>query len=69
MTRPCGHYVLAPKGECRFCDGEAAQMIGIGVAAKQCEEAKDSIKYRKDEQGVLHVSKRKLRYIIHYNWF
>jgi nitroreductase len=33
------------------------------------EEIKNSVKYWKDEKGVLHVPKRSLRDIIHYNAF
>lgn len=43
--------------------------LGYPAELPVVEEAKDSIKYRKDEQGVLHIPKRKLRYIVHYNWF
>lgn len=43
--------------------------LGYPDEAPVVEDAKDSIKYWKDEHGVLHVPKRKLKDIIHYNRF
>lgn len=46
-------------------------IIALGYPAEQSviEEAKDSIKYWKDEKGVMHVPKRKLEDITHINKF
>ncbi len=41
--------------------------LGYPDEAPVVEELKDSVKYWKDEQGVLHVPKRKLSDIVHYN--
>lgn len=43
--------------------------LGYPDESPVVEEAKDSIKYWKDDQGVLHVPKRKLSDIVHYNRF
>lgn len=43
--------------------------LGYPDEAPVVEEVKDSIKYWKDEQGVLHVPKRKLSDVVHYNRF
>ncbi len=43
--------------------------LGYPDEAPVVEDAKDSIKYWKDEHGVLHVPKRKLKDVIHYNRF
>jgi nitroreductase len=43
--------------------------LGYPDESPVVEEAKDSIKYWKDDQGVLHVPKRKLSDIVHYNQF
>ncbi len=43
--------------------------LGYPDESPVVEEAKDSIKYWKDDQGVLHVPKRKLTDIVHYNRF
>ncbi|GAG56914.1 unnamed protein product, partial [marine sediment metagenome] len=46
-------------------------MIALGYKAEQpvVENLKDSVKYWRDENGVLHVPKRKLEDIIHVNHF
>ncbi len=41
--------------------------LGYADESPVVEEVKDSIKYWKDEQGILHVPKRKLKDIIHIN--
>lgn len=43
--------------------------LGYADESPVLEEAVDSIKYWKDEQGVLHVPKRKISEIVHYNSF
>ena len=43
--------------------------LGYPDESPELEDAEDSIKYWKDEQGVLHVPKRKISDIIHYNSF
>jgi len=43
--------------------------LGYPDEAPVIEEATDSIRYWKDQQGVLHVPKRKLSEIVHYNQF
>ncbi len=43
--------------------------LGCPDESPMVEEYKDSIKYWKDEQGVLHVPKRKLSDIVHLNGF
>ena len=43
--------------------------LGFPDESPVLEEVTDSIKYWKDEQGVLHVPKRKLSDIVHYNKF
>jgi len=43
--------------------------LGYPDESPVVEDAEDSIKYWKDEQGVLHVPKRKLSDIVHYNRF
>lgn len=46
-------------------------VLALGYAAESpvVEEAKDSIKYWKDEKGTLHVPKRRLEDVIHFNTF
>jgi len=46
-------------------------IVALGYAAEKpvFEDLKDSIKYWKDVQGVLHVPKRKLKDITHFNAF
>jgi len=46
-------------------------IVALGYAAEKpvLEDLKDSIKYWKDGQGVLHVPKRKLKDITHFNAF
>lgn len=41
--------------------------LGYPDESPVVEEVKDSIKYWKDEQGILHVPKRKLSDIVHFN--
>ncbi|MDZ7332354.1 MAG: nitroreductase family protein [candidate division KSB1 bacterium] len=43
--------------------------LGYPDESPVVEEVKDSIKYWKDDQGVLHVPKRRLSDIVHYNRF
>ena len=43
--------------------------LGYPDETSVIEEYKDSIKYWKDEKGIMHVPKRKLKEIIHYNKF
>ncbi len=43
--------------------------LGYPDESPVVEEAKDSIKYWKDETGTLHVPKRKLEHVIHFNKF
>ncbi len=43
--------------------------LGYPDESPEVEEVKDSIKYWKDKQGVLHVPKRKLSDIVHFNHF
>jgi nitroreductase len=43
--------------------------LGYPDESPVLEEVANSIKYWKDEQGVLHVPKRKLNDIVHYNKF
>lgn len=43
--------------------------LGYPDESPVIEEVTDSIKYWKDDHGVLHVPKRKLRDIVHYNQF
>lgn len=46
-------------------------VIALGYKAEQSvvEDMKDSVKYWRDEKGVLHVPKRKLNDILHVNTF
>lgn len=46
-------------------------VIALGYPAEEpvVEDLKDSVKYWKDEQGVLHVPKRKLEEVLHINGF
>lgn len=48
---------------------EVDSFLALGHPAEkpQLEDMKDSVKYWKDEEGRLHVPKRKLSDIIHYN--
>lgn len=50
---------------------EIDSFLALGYPAEkpQVEEMKDSVKYWKDREGRLHVPKRKLSDIIHYNSF
>ncbi|ODS31236.1 MAG: hypothetical protein SCARUB_03657 [Candidatus Scalindua rubra] len=41
--------------------------LGYSNESPQIEEMKDSVKYWKDEEGVLHVPKRKLEDVLFYN--
>jgi nitroreductase len=41
--------------------------LGYSNESPQLEEMKDTVKYWKDEAGVLHVPKRKLEDILFYN--
>lgn len=41
--------------------------LGYSAEESQVEEMKDSIKYWKDDDGVVHVPKRRLEDIIHWN--
>jgi nitroreductase len=43
--------------------------LGYPAESPVVEEFKDSIKYWKDEQGVLHVPKRRLKDVLHFNRF
>ncbi len=43
--------------------------LGYPDESPVLEESTDSIKYWKDENGVLHVPKRKISDIVHYNMF
>lgn len=43
--------------------------LGYPDESPMVEEVEDSIKYWKDELGILHVPKRKLKDIVHYNKF
>lgn len=46
-------------------------VIALGYPAEKpvVEDLKDSVKYWKDEQGVLHVPKRRLEEVLHVNGF
>jgi len=50
---------------------EIDSVIALGYKAEKCivEDYKDSVKYWRDEDEVLHVPKRKLKDIIHINKF
>jgi nitroreductase len=50
---------------------EVNSIIALGYSNEEpvVEEMKDSIKYWKDEKGVLHVPKRKLEDIVHKNGY
>lgn len=43
--------------------------LGYPAESPVTEDLKDSVEYWKDEKGCLHVPKRKLAYVIHYNEF
>jgi len=43
--------------------------LGYPAEAPVIEEMKDSVKYWKDQEGRLHVPKRKLKDVIHFNKF
>ncbi|MDZ7341020.1 MAG: nitroreductase family protein [candidate division KSB1 bacterium] len=47
----------------------AVLALGYPAESPVIEEMVDSIKYWKDEQGTLHVPKRKISQIIHFNQF
>ena len=43
--------------------------LGYPAEAPVIEDLKDSVEYWKDEEGRLHVPKRKLEDVIHFNEF
>jgi nitroreductase len=43
--------------------------LGFKDESPKIEKFKDSVQYWKDERGILHVPKRALRDILHYNYY
>ena len=50
-----------------YCSIDSVIALGYPLESPVVEEMKDSIKYWKDEKGILHVPKRKLADILHRN--
>jgi len=50
---------------------EVDSVIALGYKAEHpiIEDLKESVKYWRDEQGILHVPKRKLEHILHINYY
>ncbi len=56
--------ILAIPGYCLI---DSVIALGYPRESPAVEEMKDSIKYWKDEEGLLHIPKRKLKDILHWN--
>ncbi len=52
-----------------YCKIDSVIALGYSNESPVIEEMKDSVKYWKDENGVLHVPKRKLEDILHINTY
>ena len=53
----------------KHCIIDSVIALGYPLESPKVEETKDSIKYWKDEKGVLHVPKRRLEDILHRNGY
>lgn len=49
------------------CDIDSVLALGYPAESPQVEPLKDSVKYWRDENGVLHVPKRALQDVMHHN--